>query len=141
MSTRTSTSKQLEKLEDGVKWVAPTPMDGEQLFQSPNESQAPTEEKGWNSGTPPNDEEAATPSAKQTAGAIKDPNLVDWLENDKGNPRNWSNGRKSIITLQLSILAFAASLGSSITAPAEIAIADYVGVSREVSVLSISLYM
>jgi hypothetical protein len=39
------------------------------------------------------------------------------------------------------MLAFAASVGSSITAPATNAIATYANISHEVSVLSISLYM
>lgn len=71
----------------------------------------------------------------------KDQFLVDWDENDQANPRNWSNGYKSWITFQLGMLALAASLGSSIIAPAEDAISKYTGVSHEVTVLSISLYI
>lgn len=67
--------------------------------------------------------------------------LVDWEEGDQANPRNWSTGYKSWITFQLSMLALAASLGSSIIAPAEDAISAYTGVSHEVSVLTISLYV
>ena len=67
--------------------------------------------------------------------------LVEWAENDPDNPRNWSNGYKSWLTFQLGMLALAASLGSSIISPAEDAISTYVGVSREVTVLSISLYI
>jgi len=39
------------------------------------------------------------------------------------------------------MLAFAASIGSSITAPATASIAAYANVSHEVAVLSVSLYM
>ena len=67
--------------------------------------------------------------------------LVDWTENDPDNPRNWSNGYKSWLTFQLGMLALAASLGSSIIAPAEDAISIYTGVSREVTVLCISFYI
>ncbi|KAF2425225.1 MFS general substrate transporter [Tothia fuscella] len=67
--------------------------------------------------------------------------LAKWLPNDPENPYNWSTKRKSWITFQLGMLAFAASLASSITAPANAAIAAYTGVSREVSILSISLYI
>lgn len=67
--------------------------------------------------------------------------LVDWTESDPDNPRNWSNGYKSWLTFQLGMLALAASLGSSIIAPAEDAISIYTGVSREVTVLCISFYI
>lgn len=141
MTTRTSTSNRAPELEEGEKWTFPTPLDGQDNHQSTNRTQKLAEDENWASATPPNDEEAAVQPSKKEVAATKDPNLVDWEENDKGNPRNWSNGRKSIITFQLSMLALAASLGSSITAPAEAKIATYVGVSDEVSVLSISLYM
>lgn len=93
------------------------------------------------SPVPQNDEENALPS-KEEHGEEKDPNLVDWDgDADPENPRNWSNMYKSWITVQLGMLALAASLGSSIIAPAEDAISEYVGVSREVTVLVVSLYM
>lgn len=66
---------------------------------------------------------------------------VGWEENDPANPRNWSNLYKAWITFQLGMLALAASLGSSIIAPAENDIAEYLGVSTEVTVLCISLYV
>jgi hypothetical protein len=89
--------------------------------------------------TPSNDEENALPS---TEVEVKDPNLVDWDgPNDQLNPRNWSTLYKSWITFQLGMLALAASLGSSIIAPAEPDIAEYVGVSKEASVLVISLFV
>jgi hypothetical protein len=67
--------------------------------------------------------------------------LVGWEENDPANPRNWSTGYKRWITFQLGMVALAASLGSSIIAPAEPVIEQYVGVGTEVAVLCISLYM
>jgi hypothetical protein len=67
--------------------------------------------------------------------------VLEWDKDDVKNPRNWSRCRKYWITLQLGMLAFAASVGSSITAPATNSIAQYAKVSHEVSVLSISLYM
>jgi hypothetical protein len=93
----------------------------------------------WTPSTPPNDEENTLPlwDTKE-----KDPNIVDWDgDTDSANPRNWSKGYKSWITFQLGMLALAASLGSSIIAPGENAISQYIGVSREVTVLTISLYM
>jgi hypothetical protein len=67
--------------------------------------------------------------------------LVEWEVDDPGNPRNWSHGFKYWITFQLGMLAFAASIGSSITAPATASIAAYANVSYESAVLSVSLYM
>jgi hypothetical protein len=88
------------------------------------------------------DEEAAYSSNDHDdAREQKDPNIVDWEENDPENPRNWSTGYKTWITAQLGLLAFAASLGSSIISPAETKIAVYTGISSEVAVLPISLYM
>ena len=67
--------------------------------------------------------------------------LVRWEQNDLANPRNWSGLYKSWITFVLGMLALAASLASSIIAPAEPRIAAYIGVSEEVTVLVISLYV
>lgn len=68
--------------------------------------------------------------------------LVGWDgDDDPDNPQNWSTGYKSWVTFQLGMIALAASLGSSIIAPAEPAIAKYVGVGKEVAVLSISLFL
>ncbi|KAJ9499473.1 hypothetical protein H2202_005056 [Exophiala xenobiotica] len=72
----------------------------------------------------------------------KDGIVVTWDgDDDKENPQNWSTSFKSWVTLQLSLLAFTASLASSIIAPANKTIAEYVGVSEEVVVLNVSLYV
>lgn len=98
------------------------------------------DDQQWNASTPPKDEER-TPVAKEEDRG-KDPYLVDWDgEKDKANPLNWSTGRKIWITFQLGMLALAGSLGSSIISPANETIAEYVGVSNEVGILSVSLYM
>jgi predicted MFS family arabinose efflux permease len=78
---------------------------------------------------------------KHTSLVEEDLFLAKWAPGDPENPYNWTPKRKSWITFQLGMLAFAASLASSITAPANGVIAKYVGVSREVSVLSVSLYI
>jgi hypothetical protein len=99
------------------------------------------DEQPWSTPTPPNDEENTLPPKGEPKKDGKGPNVVGWEENDKENPRNWSTPYKSWITFQLGTLALAARLGSSIIDPAENAIADSVGVSSEVAVLSVSLYM
>ena len=88
----------------------------------------------------PRDEESV-PTSKEEPQETKDPNLVEWDPDEPANPRNWSTGYKSWITFQLAMLALAASLGSSIISPAEDDIAAYVGVSTEVVILMVSLYM
>lgn len=67
--------------------------------------------------------------------------LVAWDDGEKANPRNWSAAYKGFMTLQLGMLALAASLASSIIAPAEAAIAADTGVQQETAVLCVSLYV
>lgn len=66
---------------------------------------------------------------------------VAFEPNDPEDPKNWSFAFKGWITFQLGMLALAASLGSSIIAPAETAISSYMHISEEVSVLAIALYV
>ncbi|KAI4849924.1 MFS general substrate transporter [Aureobasidium sp. EXF-8846] len=87
---------------------------------------------------PPRDEEAAEIAKEEEQG---DPFLVGWHSGEDGNPMNWSSGYKAFITFILGMLALAASLGSSIIAPAETRIAEYTGISGEAAVLVISLYI
>jgi hypothetical protein len=86
------------------------------------------------------DEERPRPSKEDNAENLET-YLVKWEENYPANPRNWSTGYRRWITVQLAMVAMAASLGSCIIAPAEPVIGQYTGVGREVLVLCISLYM
>lgn len=68
--------------------------------------------------------------------------LVTWDgDDDPENPLNWSTSFKCWVTLHLSLLAFSASLASSIVSPANRTIAEYIGVSQNVVVLNVSLYV
>lgn len=67
--------------------------------------------------------------------------IVKWGRDDPLNPQNWPVRYKCWVTFQLGMLALAGSLGSSIMTPADSIIAKYVGVSSEVSVLGVSLYL
>lgn len=67
--------------------------------------------------------------------------LVKWDTDDPKNPYNWSTLYKTWITLQLSMLALAASVTSSMIAPANHIIAEYIGVSDTVAVLNVSLFV
>jgi hypothetical protein len=87
----------------------------------------------------PQDEEQAVKVNEEDE---KDEIVVGWDDdNDRENPQNWSTSFKIWVTVQLSLLAFAASLASSIISPASKTIAEYVGVSQNVVVLNVSLYM
>ena len=97
--------------------------------------------KAHEEGSPVKAYGTGQPPAVEQGREGKELRLVAWDVEDAGNPKNWSRLSKYWITLQLGMLAFAASVGSSITAPATSAIATYANVSHEVSVLSISLYM
>jgi len=112
------------------------------MSSPPDKTDDSDTDQTWTIATPPNDEEHTLPSVDAKEKEKQNPNIVDWDgDADPANPRNWSKGYKSWITFQLGMLALAASLGSSIIAPGENAIAQYVGVSTEVTVLAISLYM
>jgi len=91
-----------------------------------------------NQDLPPPDAEAAEVRKEKEEG---NPFLVGWEPGEQANPMNWATTYKSWITFQLGMLALAASLGSSIISPAEADIAAYTGISAEVAVLVISLYI
>lgn len=88
------------------------------------------------------DEEKTPPAPAPTAGtAPRDPNIVKWDEKDPENPRNWPTVKKALITVQLGMLAMAASLGSSIISPASDELAAEFGLSPVASVLTVSLFV
>lgn len=112
-----------------------------------NKSESPyqAEPDANNSPQRPHDEENPPPTAEDKEVKKEkeegDAFLVDWDSGEKANPRNWSTTYKSWITFQLGMLALCASLGSSIISPAETVIAEYTGISTEVAVLVISMYI
>ncbi|KAJ5348633.1 uncharacterized protein N7506_001886 [Penicillium brevicompactum] len=67
--------------------------------------------------------------------------LVKWEKGEPSNPQNWSTKYKWWVTFQLGLLAFSGSLGSSIITPADDLIAQYTGVSNELVVLNVTLYL
>ncbi|KAL9593398.1 MAG: hypothetical protein Q9179_005905 [Wetmoreana sp. 5 TL-2023] len=101
-------------------------------------SSASTLQQPQNEKSEPHDEgENPQVSAKDEKEAYR----VDWEDDDPENPRNWRTAYKGWLTLQLGMLALAASLGSSIISPAENAIAEYAHISPEVATLALSLYV
>lgn len=115
--------------------VAPSPDDASPIPPSAAAKEGAKDEEIGGASAPAND---TAPHHH----ADKDPWLVTFDgPEDKTDPRNWSTAYKSFATFQLAMLAFAASLGSSIISPAEKAIGAYVHVGQEVMVLAISLYV
>ena len=67
--------------------------------------------------------------------------MVRFDTNDPGNPKNFNSYYKAWLTVEMSLLAFAGSVGSAITAPAEQAIAQEMNISLEATVLSVALFV
>lgn len=60
---------------------------------------------------------------------------------DGENPKTFSPYYKAFLTWEMSMLAFVGSLGSSIMSPAQTELSEYLNVSKEVTVLSLSLFV
>ncbi|EMC92415.1 hypothetical protein BAUCODRAFT_77726 [Baudoinia panamericana UAMH 10762] len=68
--------------------------------------------------------------------------LVDWDgPNDPGNPHNMPQSRKWTITIVAALMTFVVSFGSSVFSTATTVTAEQFGVSEEVMILSVSLYV
>ncbi|KAL2817518.1 major facilitator superfamily domain-containing protein [Aspergillus cavernicola] len=83
----------------------------------------------------------STSRVEKEPGELDPAFLVKWDREDPSNPQNWPVRYKCWVTFQLGMLALAGSLGSSIMTPADHIIAEYVGVSQEVAVLDVTLYL
>jgi hypothetical protein len=77
----------------------------------------------------------------ETPKIVIDPFEVRWEENDPEDPYNWPTGKKAWCTFQLGMLALAGSAGSAIIAPGESAIAAEYGISHQLTIFAISLYV
>ncbi|KAK6894181.1 Major facilitator superfamily multidrug transporter NAG4, partial [Candida tropicalis] len=62
--------------------------------------------------------------------------LVDWVDGDKQNPKNFSKSFKWICTVLLGLICFVVALGSAIVTGDMDAPAEYFGVSMEVMILA-----
>ncbi|KAL8946740.1 MAG: hypothetical protein Q9222_006906 [Ikaeria aurantiellina] len=113
----------------------PASDDGSNLTSSATLSQA---RNNNDASISTHDDEKSPPNPSKDE---KEAYRVDWEVNDPEYPRNWKPAYKGCLTLQLGMLALAASLGSSIITPAEDDIAKYTHISPEVATLSLSLYV
>ena len=67
--------------------------------------------------------------------------LVRFEDGDPHNPKNFHPYYKAWLTWEMGMLAFVGSLGSSIMSPAEEDLSHYLGVSKEATVLTLSLFV
>ncbi|KAI2623682.1 MFS general substrate transporter [Xylaria nigripes] len=80
--------------------------------------------------------EAHWPSVTDSEAAEK----FNWND-DPANPYNWPQWRKNIQLFGISLIAFTASIGSSIISPAHQQLIDEFGVSSSVAFLTLSTYI
>jgi len=74
-------------------------------------------------------------------GICSEPYLVDWVLNDPDDPYNWPRTRKWAITAQLAVTTFTVAFGSSVYAGGLKYVVHDLGVSEELAILGISLYV
>lgn len=67
--------------------------------------------------------------------------LVTFLPNDPENPKNWSKGYKWYCTMVVAATCFVVAFSSSVVTPDIVGVADEFGVSEEVALLSITLFV
>ena len=72
----------------------------------------------------------------------EDPNLVDFTgPDDPANPQNWGRGRRWFYTLCLGLTTFAVTFASSVFSTATVPTSEQFGVSQEVMVLGVALFV
>ncbi|KAI1376526.1 MFS general substrate transporter [Hypoxylon crocopeplum] len=67
--------------------------------------------------------------------------LVTFLPNDPENPKNWSKAYKWYCTMVVALTCFVVAFSSSVVTPDIVGVADEFGVSEEVALLSITLFV
>ncbi|ANB15045.1 Tpo3p [Sugiyamaella lignohabitans] len=67
--------------------------------------------------------------------------IVEFLPNDKGDPRQWTKLRKWVITMFLGLLCFSIAFASGIVTGNINEVAEYFNVSIEVVILTVTLFV
>ncbi|BGP25194.1 benomyl methotrexate resistance protein [Rhodotorula toruloides] len=67
--------------------------------------------------------------------------LVDFEENDPGNPLNWSPWKKHFAAFQIAMMTTVVYIGSAIYTPSEPNLGQVYGVSETVTVLGLTLFI
>jgi uncharacterized membrane protein YdbT with pleckstrin-like domain len=72
----------------------------------------------------------------------KDPNVVDWDgEDDKENPMNFPPARKWIMAISMGLMTLVVTFASSVFSSATMVTAQQFGVSSEVMILGLALFV
>ncbi|KAE8341409.1 hypothetical protein BDV24DRAFT_174802 [Aspergillus arachidicola] len=70
------------------------------------------------------------------------PEVIGWSDaRDSENPQNWSLRKKVLVTLLICLLTFSIYIGSAIYTPGIPGVAQQFGVSREVGILGLTLFV
>ncbi len=81
-------------------------------------------------------------ASRITEGLNRDPNIVDWDENDQGNPLNWSVRRKWRNMSVVSGITFLTPLASSMVAPGvQLIMRDFNSTNQTVGSFIVSIYV
>ncbi|KAI1451530.1 MFS general substrate transporter [Annulohypoxylon moriforme] len=67
--------------------------------------------------------------------------LVTFVPNDPENPKNWSKGYKWYCTMVVAVTCFVVAFSSSVVTADIVGVSDEFGVSQEVALLSITLFV
>ncbi|KAJ5818466.1 major facilitator superfamily domain-containing protein [Penicillium riverlandense] len=84
---------------------------------------------------------AKFPTDKESKDVTVDPFEVKFEKDDPDNPKNFGSGYKVWLVFQMSLLAMVGALGSSIISPGEAAIAEYTNVRKDVTALTVALFV
>ena len=80
--------------------------------------------------------------SRTTTGPNRDPNIVDWEENDQGNPLNWTIKRKWGNMSIVSGITFLTPLASSMVAPGvQLIMKDFHSTNQTVGSFIVSIYV
>lgn len=75
------------------------------------------------------------------AGTQQDPYIIEWLPGESADPYQWSKFRRWMITLVAAIATLCVAFASSVYSGATLYIAEHFGVSRELSIAGVSLFV
>lgn len=95
-----------------------------------------TSDAGDNIGT----EKASEPSSDDE---IEKPQkiVIDWLDNDTGNPQNWSSGKKAWVSAQICLLTTSVYIGAAIYTAGITGIQEDFHVSSVAALLGLTLFI
>jgi MFS transporter, DHA1 family, multidrug resistance protein len=82
-----------------------------------------------------------SPPTTEPTTVEQDPSLVVWEPGDSHNPHNWTLKRKWFVTIVLNTLPLFVNVGSSILTGSSSAIGKEYGVSTEVTILVITMFL